>query len=361
MTEPVKVDVEGVTLSFGANKVLDNINVTVQPGEFFALLGPSGCGKSTLLRLIAGFNRAQTGRILVAGEDITEVPPWKRNVGMVFQSYALWPHMSVAQNVAFGLEEKRLPREAIRRGVAKALELVGLTELAARKPGQISGGQQQRVALARTLAIEPRVLLLDEPLSNLDAKLRHHMRRELVSLQRRLGITTIFVTHDQEEALTTADRLAVMDRGVIQQVGAPMELFDSPASRFVAEFIGSINLLKGTLDRGDAGSTRFRSGAGAFSLSLPEAAPAGGEVTLAFRPHSLELAEPGASADAARAWFPAQIHEREFLGEFIRYRLHAQDTELLADVPHRKGDPGYANGAKVMAGIDPAQVRLFAG
>ena len=176
MTEPVQVDVEDVSLSFGDTKVLDRIKLTANPGEFFALLGPSGCGKSTLLRLIAGFNRAQSGRIRVGGEDITEMPPWKRNVGMVFQSYALWPHMSVAQNVAFGLEEKRLPRAEIRQGVAKALELVGLTEFANRKPGQISGGQQQRVALARTLAIEPRVLLLDEPLSNLDAKLHHPLR-----------------------------------------------------------------------------------------------------------------------------------------------------------------------------------------
>lgn len=359
MTEPVRVDVENVTLSFGANKVLDNINVTIEPGEFFALLGPSGCGKSTLLRLIAGFNRAQSGRIRVAGEDITEVPPWKRNVGMVFQSYALWPHMSVAQNVAFGLEEKRLPRDAVRRGVAKALELVGLSELAERKPGQISGGQQQRVALARTLAIEPRVLLLDEPLSNLDAKLRHYMRRELVSLQRRLGITTIFVTHDQEEALTTADRLAVMDRGVIQQVGAPMELFDAPCSRFVAEFIGSINLLKGSLVKGSGEAASFSSNAAAFVIPVPANTAAQAEVTLAFRPHSLELASPQSPGSPSRAWFPAQIDEREFLGEFIRYRLHAGDAQLLADVPHRKGDSGFPNGAKVLAGIDPAQVRIF--
>ena len=360
MIEPVQVDVEDVSLSFGDNKVLDQINVTANPGEFFALLGPSGCGKSTLLRLIAGFNRAQSGRVKVGGEDITEMPPWKRNVGMVFQSYALWPHMSVAQNVAFGLEEKRLPRAQIRQGVAKALELVGLTELAGRKPGQISGGQQQRVALARTLAIEPRVLLLDEPLSNLDAKLRHHMRRELVALQRRLGITTIFVTHDQEEALTTADRLAVMDRGVIQQVGTPMELFDAPASRFVAEFIGSINLLKGQIVNGAGEAARFASVAGDISLPRKESMALSGEVTLAFRPHSLQLTALSEIKDPARAWIAAKIIDREFLGEFIRYRLQAGGAELLADVPHRKSDPGFANGAKVMAGIDPEQVRIFA-
>ena len=215
------------------------------------------------------------------------------------------------------------------------------------------------MALARTLAIEPRVLLLDEPLSNLDAKLRHHMRRELVALQRRLGITTIFVTHDQEEALTTADRLAVMDRGVIQQVGDPMELFDAPSSRFVAEFIGSINLVRGSLQERDGASALFSSGAGVFSLPLPEGAPSRGEITLAFRPHALELALPQQSGDPARAWIPAQIGEREFLGEFIRYRMRAGNAELLADVPHRKGEPGFPNGANVMAGIDPTQVRVF--
>ncbi|MFM9968806.1 MAG: ABC transporter ATP-binding protein [Burkholderiales bacterium] len=359
MTEPVQVDVEDVTLSFGEKKVLDGINVTVNPGEFFALLGPSGCGKSTLLRLIAGFNRAQSGRVRVGGEDITDMPPWKRNVGMVFQSYALWPHMSVAQNVAFGLEEKRLPRAQIRAGVAKALALVGLTEFATRKPGQISGGQQQRVALARTLAIEPRVLLLDEPLSNLDAQLRHHMRRELVSLQRRLGITTIFVTHDQEEALTTADRLAVMDQGVIAQMGTPMELFDAPESRFVAEFIGSINLLRGSLTNVYNEAARFTSNAGEFILPLRQGIPADGEFTLAFRPHSMLLASQDQMQDADYAWLPAKIGEREFLGEFIRYRILAGNAKLLADIPHRKGEPGYAHDQKVYAGIDLAQVKVF--
>jgi iron(III) transport system ATP-binding protein len=355
------VDVENVTLGFGNVTVLDGINLSVRPGEFFALLGPSGCGKSTLLRLIAGFNRAQSGRVRVGGEDITDVPPWKRNVGMVFQSYALWPHMSVAQNVAFGLEEKRLPRAEVRAGVAKALELVGLTEYADRKPGQISGGQQQRVALARTLAIEPRVLLLDEPLSNLDAKLRHHMRRELVALQRRLGLTTIFVTHDQEEALTTADRIAVMDRGVIQQIGTPMELFDSPASRFVAEFIGSINLLRGALSTKAGGGITFTCDAGQFTL--PDAAahelPGDSDVTLAFRPHSVILAAPGAARNESRIWLEARITEREFLGEFMRYHSQSGSSEFAVDIPHQRGDALYAAGDTVMLGIDPSQIRIF--
>ena len=241
----VAIDIRNIALSFGTTSVLKDINLHIEPGEFFALLGPSGSGKSTLLRLIAGFNQHQRGELLIDGKDVTGTAPWLRNVGMVFQSYALWPHMTVAQNVAFGLEARKLPGAEIRKKVHEALELVDLTGLAERRPGQLSGGQQQRVAIARTLAIEPQVLLLDEPLSNLDAKLRTQTRHELVELQRRLGLTTIFVTHDQEEALTTCHRIAVMDQGVIQQVGSPMDLFDFPVNRFVAQFVGSINLFSG--------------------------------------------------------------------------------------------------------------------
>ncbi|MEK6592478.1 MAG: ABC transporter ATP-binding protein, partial [Pseudomonadota bacterium] len=222
MQEKTKVEIQNVSMAYGRTQVLRDVSLTIEPGEFFALLGPSGSGKSTLLRLIAGFNPTQTGRLLINGEDVSQVPPWKRNIGMVFQNYALWPHMTVAQNVAFGLEERRLPRASIRHKVAAVLDLVGLADYGARRPNQLSGGQQQRVALARTIAIEPKLLLLDEPLSNLDAKLRVHMRGELLALQRKLGITTIFVTHDQEEALSISDRVAVLDGGVIQQIGTPM-------------------------------------------------------------------------------------------------------------------------------------------
>jgi iron(III) transport system ATP-binding protein len=352
VTGPVKVEVRDVNLAFGSNVVLRDIDMAVEPGEFFALLGPSGCGKSTLLRLIAGFNRAQRGAVLIDGEDVTGVPPWKRNVGMVFQSYALWPHMSVGENVAFGLEERRLPRAIVREKVGRALALVGLSELAARRPGQLSGGQQQRVALARTLAIEPRVLLLDEPLSNLDAKLRHHMRRELLAMQRQLAITTIFVTHDQEEAMTTADRIAVMHQGVIQQVGTPTGLYDDPANRFVAEFVGTINLLPG-----DASAGAVSSVLGTVALPAQSRARTG-PVELAFRPHSVVLS--AARGDASRHWVGATVTEREFLGEFVRYRVRVGDVELIADQPHRLGDDGFMPGARVQAGIDPGQLRLVA-
>ena len=243
MSKAVGIEIAGVNLSYGATHVLKNVDLSIRPGEFFAFLGPSGCGKTTLLRLIAGFAQAQTGKVLLDGQDVAPLPPWKRDVGMVFQSYALWPHMTVAKNVAFGLEERRLPRAEIDRRVAEALDLVGLADYASRRPAQLSGGQQQRVAVARTIAIEPKVLLLDEPLSNLDAKMRVSVRRDLLALQRRLGLTTIFVTHDQEEANTICDRIAVMDAGTIRQVGTPMELYEHPADLFVASFLGSANIL----------------------------------------------------------------------------------------------------------------------
>jgi iron(III) transport system ATP-binding protein len=233
--QPVGVSIEDLSVSFGNTHVLKGTNLSIEPGEFFAFLGPSGSGKSTLLRAIAGFGPPPTGRILIGDEDVAMLPPWSRNVGMVFQSYALWPHMTVRKNVAFGLEERRLPASEIGPRVDAALDMVGLRDLADRRPSQLSGGQQQRIALARTIVVEPRVLLLDEPLSNLDANLRIQMRQELRELQRKLELTTIFVTHDQEEANTTSDRMAVLNDGVIQQIGAPMELYDHPANRFVAD------------------------------------------------------------------------------------------------------------------------------
>ncbi|PWB66805.1 MAG: polyamine ABC transporter ATP-binding protein, partial [Betaproteobacteria bacterium] len=331
---PVGVDIRRVALSFGATQVLKDITVSVEPGEFFALLGPSGSGKSTLLRLIAGFNQHQSGEVLIGGKDVTGTPPWKRNVGMVFQNYALWPHMTVEQNVAFGLEERRLPRGEIREKVKAALDLVGLGGLGARRPGQLSGGQQQRVAIARTLAIEPQVLLLDEPLSNLDARLRVQTRQELVKLQRRLGITTIFVTHDQIEALTTCHRVAVMDDGVIQQVGTPMELFDYPVNRFVAQFVGSVNLFAGDFRR-EGDRLRFVSPK-LGTVALPAGVePPAGAFDLAFRPHAVSVAEaPAGERDLALA---GAVESAEFLGEFLRYEIRVGEALVIADVPHARG------------------------
>ena len=359
--KPGQVECKNIALAYGATQVLKGISLTIEPGEFFALLGPSGSGKSTLLRLIAGFNFAQSGQITVDGSDITRIPPWRRNIGMVFQNYALWPHMTVERNVAFGLEERKMPRAEIARKVKDVLALVGLTDFAQRRPNQLSGGQQQRVALARTLAIEPKVLLLDEPLSNLDAKLRVQMRQELKSLQRRLGITTIFVTHDQEEALTTCDRIAVMDQGVIQQIGTPMELFDSPVNRFVANFVGTINFVEGHVENSPNGSSFLSELLG--KIALPAATPVGAttRAALALRPHTINIiAEPAVPTNASRGSInvPGNILEREFLGEFVRYHINANGTELIVDQSHQVGSEIYATGRSVTLGIPANALRL---
>ncbi len=344
----VAVECIGIGLAYGSNQVLQDITLAIEPGEFFALLGPSGSGKSTLLRLIAGFNQANRGRLLVDGRDISGVPPHARNIGMVFQSYALWPHMSVYDNVAFGLVERRVARGEIKRRVGEALSLVGLTDYAQRRPNQLSGGQQQRVALARTIVIEPQVLLLDEPLSNLDKKLREQMRLELKRLQRTLGITTIFVTHDQEEAMTTADRMAVLDAGVLQQVGRPRELFDTPSNRFVAQFVGSTNLIAGHCDA--TRSVFVTESLGDIPLT------AGAEGTaLSIRPHALTIAT---QRSGRGIWFDGEVQESEFLGEFTRYQLRVGQTLLTADAPHLSATPIYERGSRVQVAIDPAEVRV---
>ena len=351
--------IEGLRLAFGANEVLKGVDLVIEPGEFFAFLGPSGSGKSTLLRAIAGFGPKPSGRILIGEEEITHEPPWKRNVGMVFQSYALWPHMTVWKNVAFGLEERGMRRSEIAPRVRRALELVGLAEFADRRPSQLSGGQQQRVALARTLVVGPRVLLLDEPLSNLDANLRVQVRRELKQLQRQLGITTIFVTHDQEEANTTSDRMAVLNEGRIQQVGAPVELYDRPANLFVATFLGSANLIEGEV-RADGGRRLF-SGRGGFRFPVAAAEPEGRAHAL-FRPQIVHLGEkPTGGGDEELLTFSGRVVRAEFLGMLVRYGVEVAGVELLVDEPHRPDRPVLAEGARVTGHILTRQIRILRG
>ena len=356
--KPVAVAIENVALHFGATQVLRDINLKVEPGEFFALLGPSGSGKSTLLRLIAGFNRNQAGRVLIDGRDVSAVPPWQRNVGMVFQNYALWPHMTVAQNIAFGLEERRLPTADIKRRVAAVVDLVELTGLEQRHPGQLSGGQQQRVAIARTLAIEPQLLLLDEPLSNLDAKLRLQTRQELKKLQRRLNITTLFVTHDQEEALTTCDRIAVLVQWVFLHVGTPLELFDHPQNRFVSQFIGSTNLFAGQFLAGDTGPS-FASPALGL-LALPSALVAPSEPSdIAFRPHAVRLCSAEQPPMAGHLQLSGVVHNQEFLGAFLRYEVRVGSALVLADQAHVRGQPSLPLGTAVSLLIPATEIRFM--
>ena len=332
------VSIRDVNLFYGENHVLKNVNLEIHPGEFFAFLGPSGCGKTTLLRLIAGFNRAQSGMVRVRDEDIGNLPPWKRDIGMVFQSYALWPHLSVAANVAFGLEERRRPRPEIQQRVQNALDLVGMSAYAHRMPSQLSGGQQQRVAVARTLAIAPKVLLLDEPLSNLDAQMRLQVRRELRELQRRLGLTTIFVTHDQEEANSICDRIAVMKDGVIQQVGAPMDVYEKPENLFVASFLGTANILEGTF-----ANEHFQ--VGEVAIPVPANAQITSGARLVFRPQHVSVQAEGSPG------LPATVLHVEFLGSIIRYELALGAAHVIAETP-------FTTGAKLRSAGEPVSINL---
>ncbi len=358
----VSVECRHVRLAYGKTEVLKDVSLDIQPGEFFALLGPSGSGKSTLLRLIAGFNRHQHGEVLIDGRDVSPLPPWQRNIGMVFQNYALWPHLTVWDNVAFGLVERKVDKATIKAKVGAALELVGLQSYGERRPNQLSGGQQQRVALARTIVIEPQVLLLDEPLSNLDKTLRVQMRQELLAMQRRLGLTTIFVTHDQEEAMTTADRMAVLDQGVVQQVGAPVALYDEPVNVFVAGFVGTTNLLPARV-RARQGDTLTLDVAGLGDVQLPAGvqAPAGDTLTLGFRPHALSIAGAGEAGGTSGIALPGTVEAAEFLGEFTRYSVRVGSHALHVDHPHQAGGAAFTVGSAVKLGLEPSQLRLFAG
>ena len=320
MKGPVRVEARDVNLAFGTNVVLRDIDMVVEPGEFFALLGPSGCGKSTLLRLIAGFNRAQRGAILIDGEDVTGVPPWKRNVGMVFQSYALWPHMTVSENVAFGLELRKISPADRKRRVAEALDMVRMADRADYKPNELSGGQQQRVALARALVIRPQCLLLDEPLSNLDAKLRLEMRSEIRRICKQAGLTAIYVTHDQKESLSIADRLAILDKGLIQQCGKPQEVYLRPNSRFVANFIGETNFLEGTVRSASDGRLEIGTPIGnvVSTVQPPQPLRAGDPVTLSLRPETIRVGRPEAGAANV---FDCAIHDTMYLGEVAQHQV----------------------------------------
>jgi spermidine/putrescine transport system ATP-binding protein len=331
VVDAVAVEARNVSKVFGAGadsvRALDGVSVTIQENEFFTLLGPSGCGKTTLLRLIAGFELPTSGEILLEGQHVEHLPPYRRPVNTVFQSYALFPHMTVAQNIAFGLEMRKVPRTDIDSTVTQMLGLVKMTGLGDRLPSQLSGGQQQRVALARALANHPKVLLLDEPLSALDLKLRQGMRTEIKNLQQKTGITFIFVTHDQEEALTMSDRIAVMSQGRIQQLGAPLEIYEQPVNRFVADFIGDTNFVNGTID-GQAGDyVRIRCGGGLDLLASPISGVApGAKITLALRPEKI-LLKPGQLGTVSQiVYVGADTNYEVRLGDGSRINVRLQNT-----------------------------------
>ncbi len=325
---------EGIVKTFGETRALDDVTLSAQDGELLCLLGPSGCGKTTLLRIMAGFLPPDRGRVVIGGRDVTTVPPNRRNLGMVFQSYSLWPHMTAFDNVAFGLEARRVPAREVAARVAEALDLVDLGDLASRYPRQLSGGQQQRVALARALVYQPSILLLDEPLSALDRKLRERMQRDLRALQRRLRITTLFVTHDQEEALILADRIAVMDRGRVAQIAPAREVYESPASAFVADFIGRTNFVPGVIEAIEADHMRIRiEGAGVIDGAKVESRRVGDAVTLAIRPERVVLS----SRDGTPGRLDGIVVDIEYLGPITYVTCRsASGIELTAAVQNQE-------------------------
>jgi len=309
----VSIQIERLVKSFGALRAVNQVSLHIAPGELFFLLGPSGCGKTTLLRAIAGFNQPDAGTIHIGARDITHLPPHQRDTGMVFQSYALWPHMTVAANVAFGLDMRRFPKTEIRSRVAAALERVHMADRAQARPNQLSGGQQQRVALARALVIEPQCLLLDEPLSNLDAKLRLEMRGEIRRICKQAGLTAVYVTHDQKEALSIADRLAVMRSGVIEQVGSPAEVYRQPVNRFVAGFIGEGNFLDGRVTGFANGLLHLDTPLGSLTAATLDTPPAtGATVTACIRPEAIRFDTPATGTpNTLRGHLRATVYQGE--------------------------------------------------
>ncbi|OYX25180.1 MAG: polyamine ABC transporter ATP-binding protein [Rhodobacterales bacterium 32-66-7] len=339
MAEPF-LRIEGVTKAFGPVVAVDNVTLEVGKGQIFALLGGSGCGKTTLLRMLAGFEEPTAGRIFLDGRDMAGVPPWERPVHMMFQSYAIFPHMTVEANIAYGLKHERSMTKATRAArVAEMLDLVQLTPLAKRKPHQISGGQRQRVALARALARQPKLLLLDEPLAALDKKLREQTQFELMSIQERTGVTFIVVTHDQEEAMTLSDRIAVMDKGQVRQIGSPTEIYEFPQSRFVAGFIGSVNSFDAVvLGRTDSHLRLSVPTLGeVLARDIPGAVP-GQAVTLAIRPEKIHLSKD--RPEAANA-FSGTVRDLAYFGKDSLYRINLPNALVQAHaVNARRGDEG---------------------
>jgi iron(III) transport system ATP-binding protein len=362
--DAAQIRLEKIGKRYGDVWVARDIDLAIERGEFFTLLGPSGCGKTTLLRMIAGFIAPDEGAVYLDDRLVNHVPPWRRDVGMVFQNYALWPHMTVFENVAFGLRERKIPRSEIAPRVADALGRVGLAATEKRRPSQLSGGQQQRVALARTLVVQPRALLLDEPLSNLDAKLRAEMRIELLKLQRDLGITTVYVTHDQEEALALSTRIAVMDAGQVVQEGRPREIYENPRSRFVAQFVGRSNLFFGKVKQAGDGFVEVLTDEGltikAAVSSLPPPTRPVGKITLYIRPEMIILM-PAHDASAPSNRWDGKIAASAYQGSSIEYEVDVQGKSIRAHVANAKGTMLFNRGDEVAVVFDPKDVGCVLG
>jgi len=363
MSDPDRTVSEGylrivnVTKTFGELVAVNDFSLDIQEGEFVCLLGPSGCGKTTLLRIIAGLEEQNAGELFQGGEDISRLPPHQRDFGIVFQSYALFPNLSATQNIAYGLETRKLPKKQIAGRVAELLKLMGLPDVGHKYPSQLSGGQQQRIALARALAPSPGLMLLDEPLSALDARVRVSLRLEIKHLQKQLGITTILVTHDQEEALVMADRIVVMNAGHIEQVGIPEQIYRSPATPFVADFVGVMNFLPGLAGPEPDG---VRCGSFKLHCAEPHNLPADNKVSLAVRPEDVRV---GDAATRGNNVVPGHIDEVEFLGSFYRLTIHLEgleDARLVAEVSiNRMRDLEIDVGSTLPVRLPPDLMRIY--
>jgi len=345
-----------VEKSFGVTRALKGVTLGVEPGELFTLLGPSGCGKTTLLRTVAGFHRQDSGDIFLGDELVNDMPAYRRETGMVFQNYAVFPHMTVFENVAYGLRTRKIRGAEMSARVEAALKRVRLEGYGARTPDQLSGGQQQRVGLARAMAIEPRVLLLDEPLSNLDAKLRVEMRGEIRDIQKHLGITALYVTHDQEEALAISDRIAVVESGIVQQVGAPWAIYKEPSNLFVATFVGTMNLLEGEVaGPAEGGRVRVRAGNIELRVVSPPAEFAGRRLVLGFRPEDARFEPP----EGAENRLDASVRTRTFLGSIATLELDVAGTTLIVEYHRPESLDELRAGGLARIALAPASILLF--
>ena len=362
MSKSIDVELKQVRKTFGSNVVVDNFSLQIREGECVSFLGPSGCGKTTTLNMIAGFLEPDSGEIWIKGKRMNGVPSNKRELGMVFQTYSLFPHMTVAENVAYGLKLRKVPKAEIKRRVSKVLELVKLPHVADRYPKQLSGGQRQRIAIARALVIEPSLLLLDEPLSNLDAKLREELREEIKRLHLETGVTTIFVTHDQEEALYLSDRIVVMSSGKVEQIGTPLEIYNQPVTEFVHTFIGKSNKLPAAVESAADGVLTLRAAAG-FTMKAPDRGrplPAGSAVNAYVRPEKLRLAAPGADAGEANS-VPGRVRQLSFLGAFAECEVEAGSARLTVRVQTAGEHARLSPGDPVTLIWEPEDVFVFSG
>ena len=362
MNQATEVRLVNLKKSFGLTEAVKDTNLTIERGAFFTFLGPSGCGKTTILRMIAGFCRPDQGKVLFDGVEIQDVPPWKRDVGMVFQNYALWPHLSVFENVVFGLKERSLPKLVALEKAHQALSMVNLQGLEKRRPSELSGGQQQRVALARTLVVEPRLLLLDEPLSNLDAKLRVQMRHELVRIQRDLGVTSIYVTHDQEEALTLSTQIAVMSKGSVVQMGTPKEIYETPKSQEVADFVGTSNIFRAQVMDLLKDQVRLKTEEGLTLRVMRQEAVSvtqGLNLLLNIRPESIQISPPDESFPDKNK-IEGTVMAAAYLGSLVQYEVEISGgKKVKVNMVNPRKKALYQDGERVALTFTPEDIVLI--